>query len=264
MNNLISFKQSNIRKVWHNEQWYFSIIDIVSVLTDSSNPTDYLKKLRKRDIELGVYLGTNCPQVEMKLGTGKIRKVLAANTETILRLIQSVPSKKAEPLKLWLAKVGNDRIKEIQDPSLAYNRAREYWKKQGRSDAWIKQRITGQDVRNKLTEYWKEHNVQEGEQFAVLTNIIHQEWAEIDTIEHKKIKSLKPSHNLRDHMHEAELIITALAEFSTKHIAEHMQAEGFEENKVPAQKGGKIAKHARQELEKEVGKSIISQENFLP
>ena len=219
-NSLAIFENFKIRRYWDEktETWFFSVVDIVGLLTESSNPTDYLKKLRKRDIELGKYLGTNCPQVEMITDTGKKRKTLAGNTEQILRLIQSVPSKKAEPVKMWLAKVGTERIAEIQDPSLGVNRARELWKKHGRSEKWIQQRMTGQQTRNKLTDYWKEHGIDEPSEFAILTNIIHQEWTGMSVKEHKQAKGLK-SQNLRDHMSEAELIFTALAEPSTRQIA---------------------------------------------
>lgn len=235
------------------------MVDIVEILTESVNPTDYLKKLRKRDHLLNFYLGTNCPQVEMATRTGKYRKLLAGNTEDILRLVQSIPSPNAEPLKLWLAKVGSKRITEIQNPGLGLDKAILLWKKHGRTDKWIQQRIAGQISRNKLTEYWKEHYVEEGEEYAVLTNIIHQEWTELDINAHKSLKGLKRAHNLRDHMNEAELILMALAEFSTRQIAESVDAKGLEENKIPAYKGGRVAKRARRELEFETKKNIITQ-----
>lgn len=265
-NSLALFENFKIRRYWDEktETWFFSVVDIVGLLTESSNPTDYLKKLRKRDVELGKYLGTNCPQVEMITDTGKKRKTLAGNTEQILRLIQSVPSKKAEPVKLWLAKVGTERIAEIQDPSLGVNRARELWKKHGRSEKWIQQRMMGQETRNKLTDYWKESGVKEGDEYAILTNIIHQEWADLNVQGHKDLKNLKKSHNLRDHMNEAELILTALAELSTRQIAESMETKGLTQNKIPAKKGGQVAKNARKELESKTGKSVITGENFLP
>jgi hypothetical protein len=265
-NSLAIFESFKIRRYWDEktETWFFSVVDIVGLLTESSNPTDYLKKLRKRDVELGKYLGTNCPQVEMITDTGKKRKTLAGNTEQILRLIQSVPSKKAEPVKLWLAKVGTERIAEIQDPSLGVNRARELWKKHGRSEKWIQQRMMGQETRNKLTDYWKESGVKEGDEYAILTNIIHQEWADLNVQDHKDLKNLKKSHNLRDHMNEAELILTALAELSTRQIAESMETKGLTQNKIPAKKGGQVAKNARKELESKTGKSVITGENFLP
>lgn len=261
---MVLFDRKAIRKVWYADEWYFSIVDIVAILSESKNPTDYLKKLRKRDVALGSYLGTKCPQVEMKTETGKGRKTLAGNMEQILRVIQSIPSPKAEPLKIWLAKVGSDRIAEIQDPALGINRMREIWKKHGRSEKWIQQRMMGQETRNKLTDYWKDHDVKEGDEYAILTNIIHQEWAEVSIKNHKAIKNLGRSHNLRDHMNEAELILTALAELSTRQIAESIEAKGLAQNKIPAKKGGQVARNARKELESQTGKSVIDAENFLP
>lgn len=244
-----------------NEIWYFSIVDIVEALTDSKNPTDYLKKIRKRDVELGSYIGTNCPQVTM-LTNGKKRKTLAGNVEHILRLVQSIPSPKAEPFKQWLAKVGYERIQEIQDPSQSIDRARENWKEHGRSEKWIQQRMMGQETRNKLTDYWKESGIEEKKEFAILTNIIHQEWTGLSVKKHKEVKGLK-SQNLRDHMSEAELIFTALAELSTRQIAENEEATGLLENAKASKKGGAVAKNARIELEQQTGKSVVTGENFL-
>lgn len=244
------------------ETWYFSIVDIVGALSDSANPTDYLKKLRKRDSELGSYIGTNCPQIEM-LTNGKLRKTLAGNVKDIFRIIQSIPSPNAEPFKQWLAKVGYERIQEINDPAQSLDRARENWQKQGRSEKWIQQRMTGQETRNKLTDYWKNSGVEKSDEFAFLTNIIHQEWTGLTVKDHKKIKGLK-SQNLRDHMSEAELIFTALAELSTRQIAETEQAKGVQQNAVAGKKGGKIAKDARLALEEKTGVKVVSNDNFLP
>lgn len=261
--NLAIFEGARIRRAWNEERqmWYFSIVDVIRVLTDSPNPTDYLKKLRKRDSELGKYIGTNCPQVALLTETGKERKTLAGNPEHLLRIIQSVPSKRAEPIKIWLAKVGFERMEEINDPEKALDRSRGYWKKMGRSEKWIQQRMMGQEIRNKLTDYWKENEVSEQEEYAILTNIIHEEWADISVRGHKKLKSLK-TENLRDHMTDAELVFTALAELSTRQIAETMEAKGLEENKIPAKKGGRIAKNARLELEEKTGKKVVSGKNF--
>jgi prophage antirepressor-like protein len=245
-----------------NEIWYFSIVDIVEALTDSKNPTDYLKKIRKRDVELGSYIGTNCPQVTM-LTNGKKRKTLAGNVENIFRIVQSIPSPKAEPFKQWLAKVGYERIQEIQDPVQSIDRARENWKQHGRSEKWIQQRMMGQETRNKLTDYWKEAGIEEKNEFAILTNIIHQEWTGLSVKEHKEAKGLK-SQNLRDHMSDAELIFTALAELSTRQIAENDEAKGLIENAVASKKGGAVAKNARVELEQQTGKNVVTNENFLP
>ncbi|MBI5101484.1 MAG: hypothetical protein HZB33_06590 [Nitrospirae bacterium] len=245
------------------ETWYFSIIDVVSALTVSINPTDYLKKLRKRDIELGAYLGTNCPQVEMLTETRKKRKTLGGSVQHILRLVQSIPSPKAEPFKQWLAKVGYERIQDMSDPARSLDRAREYWQQLGRSEKWIQQRMMGQETRNKLTDYWKDHEITKEEEYAILTNIIHQEWSGVDVKKHKEIKGLK-TQNLRDHMNEAELIFTALAELSTRQIAESVNATGVVENADAGKKGGKIAQKARLELELKTGKSVITSENYLP
>jgi DNA-damage-inducible protein D len=261
---IIIFENSQIRRYYdtENEVWYFSLVDIVGALTDSVNATDYLKKMRKRDAELNGYIGTNCPQVAM-LTNGKNRKTLAGKVEQIFRLIQSIPSPKAEPFKQWLAKVGYERLQEIQDPSLSIDRARDTWKNKGRSEKWIQQRMTGQETRNKLTDYWKDSGVTEKDEFALLTNIIHQEWTGLTVKKHKEIKGLK-SQNLRDHMSEAELLFTALAELSTRQIAETKDAKGLTENAKASKKGGGIAKNARKELEANTGKSVVTSENFLP
>ena len=200
----------------------------------------------------------------MQSSDGKYYATDATDTETIFRLIQSVPSKKAEPIKLWLAKVGHERIQEIQDPILGVNRARELWKKHGMSEKWIQQRMMGQETRNKLTDYWKEAGVKEGQEYAILTNIIHHEWSDLNIQDHKKIKQLSKTNNLRDHMSEAELIFTALAELSTRQIAQTDEVKGFEQNKIPARKGGKIAKDARIALEEKTGKKVVSSGNYLP
>jgi len=264
MSNIKLFEQKEIRSYWNEneEQWYFSIVDIVEALTDSVNATDYLKKLRKRDSELGSYIGTNCPQVEM-LTNGKKRKTLGGTVKDIFRLIQSIPSPKAEPFKQWLAKVGYERMQEIQDPEMSLDRARGNWQKLGRSEKWIQQRMTGQETRNKLTDYWKESGVQKSDEFAFLTNIIHQEWTGLTVKNHKDLKGLK-SQNLRDHMSEAELIFTALAELSTRQIAETEKAKGVQENADAGKKGGKIAKDARLALEQKTGKKVVTKDNFLP
>ncbi len=266
MKNVIPFEQSKIRKVWHKEQWYFSVIDIIAVLTDQSDfkrAKSYWTTLKNRLKNEGSQLVTNCDQLKMLAQDGKMRETDVANIETLLRLIQSVPSPKAEPLKLWLAKVGTERIAEIQDPSQGIDRARALWKKHGRSEKWIQQRMMGQETRNKLTDYWKESGVQ-GDEYAILTNIIHEEWTDLSVKDHKVLKDLGKAHNLRDHMNEAELILTALAELSTRQIAESMQAKGLVQNKIPAKKGGQVAKNARKELESKTKRNVVTGENFLP
>lgn len=263
-NELKVFENNNIRSVYNEEQekWYFSVEDIVRILTDSVNPKDYIKKLRKRDTELSEGWGQIVTPLKMET-PGGVQKINCADVEGIFRIIQSIPSKKAEPIKKWLAKVGQERVQEMADPSTAIDRARDTYKKLGRSEKWIQQRMMGQETRNKLTDYWKDHDIKEGEEFAILTNIIHQEWSGLSVKEHKNLKGLK-SQNLRDHMSEAELIFTALAELSTRQIAESENATGMAENKVSAKKGGKIAREAREKLELQTGQKVVTDNNFLP
>jgi DNA-damage-inducible protein D len=194
---------------------------------------------------------------------GKMRETDCLDTQNLLRLIQSIPSPKAEPFKQWLAKVGYERMQEIADPSQSIDRARENWQQLGRSEKWIQQRMTGQETRNKLTDYWKENGVEKNDEFAFLTNIIHQEWTGLTVKQHQDLKDLK-SQNLRDQMSEAELIFTALAELSSRQIAETDQAKGVVQNAVAGKKGGKIAKNARLQLEQQTGKKVVTNENFLP
>jgi DNA-damage-inducible protein D len=260
---LTVFEEKSIRRYYDakNETWYFSLVDIVGALTDSVNPTDYLKKMRKRDEDLNFYLGTNCPQVEMS-SNGKSRKTLAGNTENVLRLVQAIPSSKAEPFKLWLAKVGHERLKEIQDPGLSIDRARENWRKKGRTEKWIQQRMAGQEIRDRLTDYWKANGVEGYNEFAFLTNIIHQEWTDMTINNHKELKGLK-SQNLRDHMSETELVFSSLAEMAANFISEKLNANGLVQNAKASKKGGAIAKKARVEFESKTGKSVITGDNFL-
>ncbi len=206
---------------------------------------------------------TNCHRLKLEAADGKKYLTDVANPGTLLRLIQSVPSPKAEPIKLWLAKVGYERLQDMANPSLSVERAREYWQQHGRSEKWIQQRMMGQETRNKLTDYWKDHNIKKEYEYAILTNIIHQEWSGASVKKHKEIKGLK-TQNLRDHMSEAELIFTALAELSTRQIAESVDATGMDENKKASKKGGGIAKKARLELETKTGKKVVTGENFLP
>ena len=264
-NELKVFENNNIRSVYdeENEKWYFSVVDIIAVLTESKDPATYWRVLKKRLKEEGNETVTSCNGLKMMSKDGKMRKTDALDVEGCLRLVQSVPSPKAEPVKLWLAKVGYERMKEMADPSTAIDRARDTYKKLGRSEKWIQQRMMGQETRNKLTDYWKDHDIKEGEEFAILTNIIHQEWSGLSVKEHKNLKGLK-SQNLRDHMSEAELIFTALAELSTRQIAESENATGMAENKISAKKGGKIAREAREKLELQTGQKVVTDNNFLP
>ena len=261
---LVVFEGRNIRRNWNKkeEKWYFSIIDIVEALTESVNPRDYWFKMKIRvKSEDGVELSTICRQLKMRASDGKLRETDVADTESMFRIIQSIPSSKAEPIKLWLAKVGYERIEDISDPERSLNRARDYWKKMGRSKEWIQQRMMGQEIRNKLTDYWQTHEISKQEEYAILTNIIHEEWSDLTVKEHKQFKKLK-TENLRDHMSDAELVFTALAELSTRQIAEIDNSKGFEKNKIPAKKGGKIAKDARLALEKRTGKKVVTSNSF--
>lgn len=262
------FEEHEIRRVYDEatETWWFSVVDIVQVLTqqpDYQTARKYWNKLKGRLVKEGSESVTNCHRLKLPAADGKNYLTDVATAETLLRLVQSVPSPKAEPIKLWLAKVGYERMQELADPARSLERARETWQKHGRSEKWIQQRMTGQETRNKLTDYWKEHDIKEGEEYAILTNIIHQEWSEVDVKAHKAMKGLK-TQNLRDHMSEAELIFTALAELSTRQIAESVDATGMNENVDAAKTGGSIAKKARLELEGKTGKKVISAENYLP
>jgi hypothetical protein len=259
------FEQKQVRTHWNDEQekWYFVIVDVISILSDSNNPQVYWRVLKKRLIAEGNETVTNCNGLKMQAPDGKMRMTDVADTEQLLRLIQSIPSPKAEPFKQWLAKVGYERMQEISDPEQSINRARENWQKLGRSEKWVQQRMTGQETRNKLTDYWKQSGVKKSDEFSFLTNIIHQEWTGMSVKQHKNLKGLK-AQNLRDHMSEAELIFTALAELSTRQIAEVAKAKGVKQNAIASQKGGKIAKDARYALEEKTGKKVITSENFLP
>jgi hypothetical protein len=265
-NEIKLFEQQKVRTHWDEkeEKWYFSVIDVIAILTESVNPRDYWFKMKARvKTEDGLELSTVCRQLKLKAADGKMRETDVAETQVLLRIIQSIPSPKAEPFKQWLAKVGYERMQEIANPEQSLERARENWQKSGRSEKWIQQRMTGQETRNKLTDYWKESGVEKSDEFAYLTNIIHTEWAGLSVKQHKNLKGLK-TQNLRDHMSEAELIFTALAELSTRQIAETELAKGIQQNAVAGKKGGKIAKDARLALEQKTGKKVITGENFLP
>jgi len=258
------FESKKIRTHWDEteEKWYFSVIDIVEVLTESPRPRKYWNALKTKLQQEGSELSHKLGQLKMQAEDGKLRVTDVADTESLLRIIQSIPSPKAEPFKQWLAKVGYERMQELQDPAQSLDRARENWQRLGRSEKWIQQRMTGQETRNKLTDYWKEAGIKEQDEFALLTNIIHKEWADLTVKQHKALKGLK-SQNLRDHMSEAELIFTALAELSTRQIAETEEAKGLRENAKAGKMGGAVAKNARKELESKTGKNVVTGENFL-
>jgi hypothetical protein len=268
MSNIKLFEDKKVRSHYDSDKeiWYFSIVDIVGILTDQptvDRARNYWKVLKSRLLKEGNESVTNCNRLKLIAEDGKLRNTDVGNVEAIFRIIQSIPSQKAEPFKQWLAKVGHERMQEIQDPSLGVDRARANWQKMGRSNKWIQQRMTGQETRNKLTDYWRESGVTKQNEFALLTNIIHEEWTGITIGKHKEIKGLK-SHNLRDHMSEAELLFTALAELSTRQIAEADQAIGLGENVTAGKKGGSIAKNARKDLEAKTGKNVVTGENFIP
>lgn len=254
-----AFDGKNIRIVWNEqeEKYYFSVVDVVQVLTDSSNPTDYLKKLRKRDTELGVFLGTNCPQIQMMTPTGKKRLTLAADLEGIFRIIQSIPSKKAEPVKRWLAEVGAQRMDQMIDPEQTFQMAVEDYRRQGYSDKWIENRLKSIRTRKELTDEWERSGVREQKDFAMLTNILTKAWSGMTTGEYKKYKGLT-KENLRDNMTTLELALNTLAEAATTEISRNQNPQTMEQNKRVAQSGGKAAKAARSEVEKQIGHSIIS------
>jgi DNA-damage-inducible protein D len=262
------FDGLSIRRVYDEEAeiWWFSVVDVVRVLTqqaDYQTARKYWNKLKQRLDKEGSQSVTSCHRLKLPAADGKSYLTDVATAETLLRLVQSVPSPKAEPIKLWLAKVGYERMQEMSDPALSIDRARETWQRHGRSEKWIQQRMTGQETRNKLTDYWRDHDIKEGDEVAILTNIIHQEWSGVSVKEHKNLKGLK-SQNLRDHMSEAELIFTALAELSTRQISESEDATGLQENKLAAKAGGRIARQARNQLESKTGKSVVTGENYLP
>lgn len=259
------FEQKQIRKIWHDNQWYFSVVDVVGALTDSTNPTDYLKKIRKRDKELGIYLGTNCPQIEITSLSGKKRKTLCANTEGILRIILSIPSPKAEPFKRWLAKVGYERIEEIENPELAQERMKKLYEEKGYPSDWIDKRLRGIAIRQNLTDEWKKRGLTQQKDHAILTAEISKATFGMTPTEYKEFKNLpdKSKSNLRDHMTDFELIFTMLGEKITTELSSNEKPSKMTEHKKVASRGGGVAGNARKETEKELGRSIISNKNFL-
>jgi len=259
------FEARKVRTHWDekHEKWFFSVIDVIQILTGSPRPRKYWGALKSKLQKEGSELSHNLGQLKMKAEDGKMRLTDIADTEDLLRIIQSIPSPQAEPFKQWLAKVGYERMQEIADPEQSIYRGRENWQKLGRSEKWIQQRMTGQETRNKLTDYWQDAGIKRPDEFAFLTNIIHQEWTGLTVKKHKDLKGLK-TQNLRDHMSEAELIFTALAELSTRQIAEAEKAIGLKRNAIASKTGGTIAKNARKELEEKTGKSVVTGESFLP
>ena len=258
------FEDYKVRTSWDNEKetWYFSVEDIVFVLTESTDVKQYIKKMRKRDPELNSNWGTICTHVQMVAKDGKNRKVMASDTEGILRLIQSIPSSKAEPFKLWLARVGSERLDEIQDPEIAINRALQYYLAKGYSPEWVNQRLKSIEIRKALTDEWQRNGVKNSE-YAILTDILTQEWSGMKTREYKDFKGLK-KESLRDNMSNMELVLNMLAEVSTTEISKQRNPKTLNENKSVAKHGGSVAQVAREQIELETGKPVITDENFLP
>lgn len=253
------FDDRNIRSLWDDEQeeWYFSIVDVVAVLTDSVNPTAYWRKLKQRLKKEGNQSVTNCHALKMRAKDGKMRQTDCATTEQLFRLIQSIPSPKTEPFKLWMAQVASERLDQLQDPELSIEQAMKDYKQLGYSDNWINQRLKTIEIRKELTDEWKKHGLQEGVQFAALTDIIYKTWSDKSAKEYKKYKGLK-KENLRDNMTNKELVLNMLAEISTKEISEVADPDSFSEHKNIAKQGGEVARNARLELEAKTGKKVIS------
>lgn len=252
------FEDRKVRTVWdeRTETWYFSVLDVISALTDTVNPTDYFKKMRKRDEALASFVGTNCPQIAMRSETGVMRKTLAGDVKTVLRIIQSIPSQKAEPFKQWMAQVASDRLDQMQDPELSIEQAVADYKRLGYSDTWINQRLKSIEVRKLLTDEWKRGGV-DGTQYATLTDIITKEWAGRTTKAYKRYKGLK-KENLRDNMTNVELLLNSLAEASATELSRNENPIGFKANANVAKRGGTVAKVARQQLESQLGHSVVS------
>jgi DNA-damage-inducible protein D len=259
---LVVFKGKDIRRTLHNNEWWFSVVDIVGVLTESADPKQYIKRMRSRDNELSGNWGTICTLLELTAKDGKNRKENCANTEGVFRIVQSIPSPKAEPFKRWLAKVGYERIQEIEDPELAQKRTRVLYKSKGYPDEWIEKRMRGIAIREELTGEWGDRGIEEQKDFAILTAEIHEATFGMKPSEHKSLKDLK-RENLCDHMTDLELIFSMLGEASTTEITRNKEAQGFNELEKAAKSGGEIAGDARRKLEIESGKDVVTPQNYL-
>ena len=263
-NDIKLFEGNKIRSSWdrEKEEWYFSIVDIIGILTESENPRKYWSVLKTRLKKEGNELATICSQLKMKASDGKMRNTDVADIQGIFRIIQSVPSPKAEPFKMWLAEVGKERIDETIDPEITIDRALSTYLKKGYTREWINQRLQAIQVRKELTDSWQDHGVTQGKEYAILTNEISKAWSGMTTRQYKDLKSLK-KENLRDNMSTTELILNMLAETATKDIAESTNPQGLEENKKVAKRGGSIAGNARKEIEAETGKPVITSKNAI-
>ena len=253
------FQDKKVRTHWdaEKEEWYFSVVDVVKVLTDSANPTDYLKKMRKRDSELATFMGTNCPQVDMMTETGKRRKTLAADSKAVFRIIQSIPSPKAEPFKQWMAQVGAERLDEIADPEKAIARGADFYRAKGYSEGWINQRLQSIEMRKELTDEWKARGIDQERDYAILTNEMTRAWSGLTVRDYKDVKGLK-KENLRDNMTNLELVLNMLAEVTTTAISRSRQPETFAESRNIAIEGGNVAGSARREIEQRTGQPVVS------
>ncbi len=259
MNKVQIFQDKKVRTHWdaEREEWYFSVVDVVGALTDSTNPTDYLKKMRKRDPELASFMRTNCPQVDMLTETGKHRKTLAADSKAVFRIIQSIPSPKAEPFKQWLAQVGAERLDEIADPERAIVRGADFYRAKGYSEGWINQRLQSIEMRKELTDEWKARGIDQERDYAILTNEMTRAWSGLTVRDYKEVKGLK-KENLRDNMTNLELVLNMLAEVTTTAISRSRQPETFDESRNIAIEGGNVAGSARREIEQRTGQPVVS------
>ncbi|MFT7616364.1 MAG: DNA-damage-inducible protein D [Candidatus Woesearchaeota archaeon] len=260
---LIVFQDKKIRRIWYEDKWYFSVIDVIQVLTESNNPRNYWSMLKKRELDEEVELSTNCVQLKLEAPDGKLRETDCANTKSLFRIIQSIPSKKAEPFKQWLAQVGYERIEEIENPELGQDRIKEYYELKGYPKEWIDKRLRGIAIRQELTEEWKDRSIQTEKEFAILTNEISKATFNKTIGEYKEFKQLQKK-NLRDHMTDWELILTMVGEKATTDITKETDSQGFEECKHSAKEGGAVAGETRKSIERRIGKTVISKENYLP
>jgi len=260
---IVVFGAKKIRRIWHEDQWFFSVVDIISALTDSGNPRNYWNMMKARELkQSGIQLSTLCVQLKMPSADGKSYKTDAVNTQSAFRVIQSIPSPKAEPFKQWLAKVGYERVQEIENPELAQQRMKELYRQKGYPSDWIEKRVRGIAVRDELTDEWQNRGIRTDDEFAILTSEISQATFGLTPAQYKKLKGLQ-RENLRDHMNDLELIFTMLGEAATTEIARNKNAQGFKKNKHAAREGGTVAGSARQQLEVKSGRKVVTRANYL-